>query len=345
MRLFMPNLLIVEPGALEYPLGQEIYERFRGTNVEVRVTKSHNRITGLPGQTAREKYAAAKRTLVLGVRKTLEFETSKPSADYAIPLITGCPGHCTYCYLQTTLGPRPVNRVYVNLDEIFARARDYIAQKAPDLTYFEGACTSDPLSLEHITGTLRRTIAFFGTVRDGRFRFVTKYDNVEGLLDAAHHGHTRIRFSLNTEDVIQKWELGTARLDERLTAAAKVAGAGYPTGFILAPIFLEGDWQAGYGDLLHKLHQYLSRVDFDPERADLTFELITHRYTPKAKALITERFPETDLPMDETERRWKYGQFGYGKYLYPKEPMDAAAEFFRAEIGRLFPRAAVQYLV
>ncbi len=345
MRLFMPTRLIFEPTALEYPLGKAIYERFQDTGIEIQVTKSHNRITGLPGETPKEKYAEAKKTLVVGVRKTLEFETSKPSADYALPLITGCPGHCTYCYLQTTLGPRPVNRVYVNLDEIFARARDYMAQKAPDLTYFEGACTSDPLALEHITGSLHETIHFFGTTQDGRFRFVTKYDNVDGLLDLAHNGHTRIRFSLNTEKVIQKWELATAGLAERLTAAAKVAAAGYPTGVIIAPIFLEGDWEKDYGDLLDLLHQHLDRLALDPRRADLTFELITHRYTPKAKALITERFPETDLPMNEEGRRWKYGQFGYGKYIYDKDPMTRASEFFHEHIEKLFPGGSVQYIV
>ncbi|GAA3322092.1 hypothetical protein GCM10020331_040580 [Ectobacillus funiculus] len=53
------------------------------------------------------------------MRRTLKFDTSKPSAEYAIPLATGCMGHCHYCYLQTTLGSKPYVRVYVNLDEIF----------------------------------------------------------------------------------------------------------------------------------------------------------------------------------------------------------------------------------
>jgi len=60
------------------------------------------------------------------VKKSLAFEPSLPSAEYALPLSTGCMGHCHYCYLQTTMGNRPYVRVYVNLDDIFHAAEKYI---------------------------------------------------------------------------------------------------------------------------------------------------------------------------------------------------------------------------
>lgn len=335
--------MLFEEAALEYPLGRSIYERWQG-QVETGIIRSHNRITGLPGKSAREKYAEAKRTMVVGVRRSLKFETSKPSADYAIPLLTGCPGHCEYCYLQTTLGPRPVVRAYVNLEDIFGQARKYMLEKAPAETTFEGACTSDPLAVEHITGSMRAAVEFFGGEPLGRFRFVSKYGYVNTLLTAAHHGRTRIRFSINSAEVIRRWELGTSPLHERVAAAAALAKAGYPIGFIIGPIFLEGEWQSEYRDLVEAMEQALKEAGIADYPA-VTFELITHRYTPKAKALITERFPETQLPMSEQDRRWKYGQFGYGKYLYHKDPMQAAEAFFRHELSERFPQAAVDYFV
>ena len=104
MRPFIPDRAYFEPAALEYPLGQEILKKLQNMNVEILSTTSHNRITNIPGETELQVYANAKRTLVVGVRKTLKFDTSKPSAEYAIPISTGCLGHCHYCYLQTTLG-------------------------------------------------------------------------------------------------------------------------------------------------------------------------------------------------------------------------------------------------
>ncbi|PNB76904.1 spore photoproduct lyase, partial [Pseudomonas sp. FW305-BF6] len=99
MKPFIPRLVYFEPQALEYPLGQELKEKFEKMGLEIRETTSHNQIRNLPGDTDAEKYRIAKSTLVVGLRKTLKFETSKPSAEYAIPLATGCMGHCHYCYL------------------------------------------------------------------------------------------------------------------------------------------------------------------------------------------------------------------------------------------------------
>ena len=32
--------------------------------------------------------------------------------------------------------------------------------------------------------------------------------------------------------------------------------------------------------------------------------------------------------MDDQERKFKYGQFGYGKYIYTKEQLDDMKEFY-----------------
>src|SRR6187455_2923031 len=157
---FRPELVYFEPAALDYPKGKKIMEWVRASNIPFRMTSSHNRITQLPGETEAEQYKIAKRTLVVGVRKTLKFEPSKPSAEYAIPIATGCMGHCHYCYLQTTLGAKPYIRVYVNMEDILNSAQKYIDERAPEVTRFEAACTSDPVGVEHITGSLKQLIEF-----------------------------------------------------------------------------------------------------------------------------------------------------------------------------------------
>lgn len=340
---FEPARVLVMADALAYPLGQALYDRFRSAGVETRVVRG--RVTGIPGTTAKAAYAEAKRTLVVAVRKDLRFQGSKPSADYALPLVSGCPGHCQYCYLQTTLGPKPAVRVYVNLDEILARAHKYIHDHAPRVTTFEGACTSDPLAVEHLTGGLARTIAHFAAEPLGRFRFVTKYDAVAGLLNLAHGGHTRIRVSLNTAAVIARWEAATTSLSDRVRAAAQLAAAGYPVGFIIAPIFLEGDWQPAYDGLFTALQEALDAYGTGGGWPDMTFEFITHRFTPPARRLILDRFPNSELPLAAEERQWKWGQFGYGKYLYKEETRREAETFFREQVSARFPGAQIAYFI
>lgn len=206
---FWPRRVYVEPGAMDYPLGRRLHDYFTEKGVPVTFTTTHNRVTGLPGDTPAEAYREAKNTLVVGVRKTLDFQPCRPSADFQLPLVTSCPGLCEYCYLQTTLGKRPYVRVYVNVDEVLTRAAAYIRERQPEITSFEAAAVSDPLPVEPFTGALGRAVSFFALQELGRLRFVTKYTGVNSLLDIEHRGHTRIRFSVNSQAVIEKHEART----------------------------------------------------------------------------------------------------------------------------------------
>jgi len=336
---FVPELAYFEPGALDYPKGQRLYEWARQSGIPVRMTTSHNRITNLPGESELEQYKIAKRTLVVGVRKTLKFDQSKPSAEYAIPIATGCMGHCHYCYLQTTLGAKPYIRVYVNMEDILKAARGYIEERLPAVTRFEAACTSDPVGLEPITGSLRELIEFMADQPHGRLRFVTKFHTVDSLLDARHNGHTRIRFSVNSKYVIKHYEPSTSRFEERIEAAAKVAAAGYPIGFLIAPIIRHDGWEEGYSELLRELALRLPRQASE----GLTFELIQHRFTKTAKSVIERRYPKSKLEMDIEKRKYKWGRWGQGKYVYPDDQAEALRMLITERIFEHFPDANIDY--
>jgi len=343
---FIPTRVFYEPGVLDYPLGKTLVQHFRGTEIPITPTTSHNRVSGIPGKTAAEAYREAKRTLVIGVRRSETFQSCKPSAHYQLPLVTSCPGMCEYCYLATTLGKKPYIRVYVNLEEILDIASKLIQERLPEITRFEGAATSDPLPVEQFTGALKQTIEFFGREPNGRFRFVTKYTEVDSLLDAKHEGHTRFRFSLNCEEVVEKFEHGTPSPEERIIASGKVLNAGYPLGFIIAPIFRLQGWQEAYRRLMESTAEELAkRAPSGWSSEQLTLEFISHRFTSKAKATILEVFPNSSLPMEEDERKYKYGQFGYGKYVYQPEEMKEMKEFFQEQAKCYFPLADVEYFI
>jgi len=335
----MPQLIYVEPRALEYPLGKELLAKFENMGIEIRETTSHNQIRNLPGDNHFQKYRIAKSTLVIGIRKTLKFDTSKPSAEYAIPFATGCMGHCHYCYLQTTMGSKPYIRTYVNVDEIFDAAEAYMAERAPEQTRFEASCTSDIVGVDHLTHTLKKAIEFFGRSKYGRLRFVTKFEHVDHLLDAKHNGKTRFRFSINDDYIIKYFEPGTSRLNERINAAVKVAEAGYPLGFIVAPIYLHDGWKSGYLEMFEKLKEALPSF----AQKDLTFEMIQHRFTKPAKRVIQENYPMTKLELDESKRKWKWGRYGIGKYVYQTEEQEDIKDTLGGYIYKYFPESKIEY--
>lgn len=341
MKYFTPARVFFEPQALEYPLGKKLYDHFAAEDIPLIVTPSHNRVTGIPGKTPQAGYREAKRTLVVGVKKTLTLDTCRPSADYEFALGTSCPGGCQYCYLATTLGKKPYVRIYVNVDEILGAVERYIKKRLPQVTTFEASSTSDPLAVEHLTGSLRRAIEFFGAQEYGRLRAVTKFAGVDSLLNAEHNGHTKFRFSINTDHIIKTFEARTAGFEERLEAAGKMAAAGYPLGFIIAPLFIYDGWRRDYRQLLENLAQALGSAF----REKISFELISHRFTIRAKKIILERFPHTKLEMDEGKRKLKRGKYGYGKYLYPPEQLEKLRDFMTDEIKRLFPQAEIEYFI
>lgn len=338
---FEPERVFVRERALDWPRGREIAAYFRDRGVPVTVLGPRQRVPFPPGEDPRRGYVRAKRTLIVSTVNTDRFLPSKPSAHYQLPLSSGCPSFCEYCYLQTTLGRRPYIQVYVNLEEIFARAQAYLDQAGDEIRTFEGSCTSDPLPVEPYTHALRDTVTFFGSRPNGRFRFVTKYTDVAPLTRLPHNGHTRFRFSVNTERVVRAYEHATPPVSERLQAMRLVLEAGYPSGLIVAPVFLEGNWKREY----EALFELIRKICGDLRGADFTFELITHRFTDRAKATILEMFPRTDLPLDPGPRQYRRGQFGYGKYVYPRDTLERAEAFFRNTIGRLFPGARLDYFV
>ncbi len=130
--IFWPARVFFEPDALRYPRGRKLFQLFEKQGVPLRMTTSHNRVRAELGTNERTAFEEAKRTLVIGVRRGLKFQSCKPSAHYQLPLATGCPGLCRYCYLQTTLGKKPYLRAYINVEEILGRASGYIRQREPE---------------------------------------------------------------------------------------------------------------------------------------------------------------------------------------------------------------------
>lgn len=335
--MYTPQRVIFEEEALNYELGKKLYEKFNKQNIEIKFSKT-GRITGIPGKTSSEMYREGKNTLVVGIRKTKEFQTCKPSAHYAIPIVSGCVGMCEYCYLNTQMGKKPYIKIHVNIDDILKKAGNYMNERKPDITIFEGAATSDPVPVEKYSGALEKTINFFGNNTLGEFRFVTKFTDIHSLLQCNHSSNTTIRYSINTEKIIKSFEHRTTGLEDRVSAAFKLSQAGYKIGFIIAPVFLYDNWKEEYLGLLDKIKSIFNNKTVE-------FEVISHRFTSRAKQNILSVFPHTLLPMEEGIRKYKYGQFGYGKYVYNNEQMNEFKNFFNANINEKFGKESIKYII
>ena len=346
--LWRPKQVLFTPAALEEDWGQQIYQRIQNLGIPAVKLKS-NRVTGLRGDNERETYANAKQTMavVTAPPSAFKLQPIPPSADWQFHLAEGCPAHCQYCYLASSLTGPPVIRVFANLPAILDNTRHYIGQKkvskSEEPTTFEVSCYTDPLSLEHLTGSLSECIRYFGERPDQRLRWVSKFNAVEPLLSINHTGNTRCRASINAEAVSKGFEGGTASVEGRLQALRQLAlpkskgGGGYPVGLVIAPIMAFEGWQQGYTRLFEQIS---AALDFE---CDLTFELITHRFTAKSKEVLNEWYPKSSLDMGMDIRTTKRNKFGGIKYVYNKETTLALRGFFEEKIATHFPAANLLY--
>ena len=347
---WMPKRVVITPAALDHPHSARILERVHAAGLDVE-RLSGNRLTGVRGTTDRETYARAKSTLAIVVSppSRRKLQPISPSADWRVDLAEGCPAHCQYCYLAGSLTGPPVTRAYADLDEILAGLPEYAGRgtvtsrsvrRAHEGTTFEASCYTDPLAVEHLTGSWTRAVEYFGQWdAPVQLRWTTKYDDVAGFVDLPHAGRTRVRFSVNCEPVSTRFEGGTSKVADRLAGLRTLALAGYPVGLTLAPLIPVADWREHYGALLDGVE---AAVDGVPG-LDLTAELITHRFTPGSKEILLGWYPRTKLEMDENVRSRKYGKFGAVKYVYDRDTMAELRSWFTRELDRRLPEIRVLY--
>lgn len=348
-RAWQPRKVLITRSAREWEHGLEIAERAFAIGLDVVALPSDRLNLSFP-EDPRRAYAEAKQTLAIVVAPPSKrrLQPIAPSADWRVDLAEGCPAHCSYCYLAGSLKGPPITRVYANLPEILDGLPDYLgkgsvtsrsASRAGEGTTFEASCYTDPLGIEHLTGSLAALLAHFGRWEaDAQLRFTTKFDAVEPLLGIDHRGKTRVRVSVNPS-LFAPFEGGTSAVAARIEAMRKMVLAGYKIGLTIAPIIAAPGWEEAYRGLIGQVADALNGL----EDVDLTVELITHRFSATSKEVLTSWYPGSRLDMGPDGRTEKRTKFGSVKHVYDAATMKRIRQFFEQEIGRQLPFARILY--
>lgn len=348
-KLWRPHRVLLTRSARSFAHGREIAARASALGVPVVELPADRLNLDLPDD-PRRAYAEAKATLAVVVAPPgkLRLQPIAPSADWRVDLAEGCPAHCSYCYLAGSLKGPPITRAYANLDDIVGVLPSYLgtgtvtsrsAARAGEGTTFEASCYTDPLALEHLTGSLSALITWFGRWEAAvQLRFTTKFAAVEPLLVLDHRGRTRMRVSLNPAR-FARFEGGTAPVAQRLHAMRRMADAGYRIGLTIAPIIAAEGWERAYAGLIADVARALDGAG----DVDLTVELITHRFTAGSKAVLESWYPGSALDFSATNRVEKHTKFGSVKHVYDAATMRQLRDFFETEIARVLPQARILY--
>ena len=160
---------------------------------------------------------------------------------------------------------------------------------------------------------------------------------VDDLLKLNHKNKIIIRMSVNPDEIINKVEFGTSRLNGRIEAINKLKEAGYQVGILIAPVIFVDNWRNLYSELIKKLSEKLSKNI----KKDVFFEIIFMTYSYVHTKINEEAFQNAINLYDKNLMTGR----GMGKYCYKNELRQEGEVFFKEQLAKYFPNNRIAYIV
>ena len=332
--MFKPKGIYYEKEIENYQLGKELLEKYK--DVPKTIIENHNNIEEMRKKSNSE-FPDMKRNLIIGIRKTHKFVENHKTSDYLVPYTSsGCTAMCMYCYLVCNYNKCAYLRLFVNREQMLEKIIRTAQKSEKELT-FEIGSNSDLILENSITGNLVWTIENFANSEKGFLTFPTKFSMVDEILPLKHNGKIIIRMSVNPEEIINKVEFGTSRLEERIEAINKLAEAGYKIGILIAPVILVDNWQKLYTELIQTLYENLS----NKAKKEAFFEIIFMTYSYVHTRINEEAFPNAINLYDKNKMTVR----GRGKYGYKEKERVEAEIVLREQMSKYFPKNIIEYIV
>ncbi|MFT5112210.1 MAG: spore photoproduct lyase [Parasphingorhabdus sp.] len=165
-----------------------------------------------------------------------------------IDAVKNCGFGCSYCSIQTMYTGENIL-----FDEDFAAKLDAI-ELDPNREYHIGTGqSSDALMWGNKNGILDQMLDFARKWPNALIEFKTKSRNVDYFLGRNVPTNVLCSWSLNPDTVIRNEEHLTADLDQRLSAARKVADKGILVSFHLHPMVHYEGWQDEYLAMIERV--------------------------------------------------------------------------------------------
>ena len=332
MRKFVPDAIYYEEKAKEYELGKELLEKYK--DVPQIIIENHNNIEEMRKRENKE-FPRMKRNLIIGIRKTHKFVPNNKISDYLVPYTSsGCTAMCLYCYLVCNYNKCAYLRLFVNREEMLDKIIKTANESEKELV-FEIGSNSDLVLENSITGNLKWTIENFKKAEKGYITFPTKFDMVDDLLDIEGKERVIFRMSVNPKEVIQKVEIGTSRLEQRVEAINKLKEEGYKVGILIAPVIFVDNWEKLYEELVIYLKENLT----EKAKQDVFFEVIFMTYSFIHRKINEEAFPSAINLYDQDLMTGR----GKGKYTYKQELRKKGEEHIGKLLEKYFPNNKIVY--
>ena len=197
-----------------------------------------------------------------------------------------CVMDCSYCILQTYYHP-PVLQYFVNHRKMLAELDSIFAEKK--IQRIGTGEFTDSLIWESWTDLASLLVPVFSKQVHAVLELKTKTTAIKNLEHLTHNRKTIVSWSLNTNQVVQNEERGTASISARLNAAAKCESWGYPIAFHFDPMVIYDGWEEDYHRIVRQIFSNVSSKNI------VWISLGSFRFMPSLKPVIQKRFPDSKI--------------------------------------------------
>ena len=278
----------IEDGCQDLPLTQQIMARLGDITPQIISERSNPDINAGPYPQSLNK---GKHHLLLSKNRGKFLKACPATKEYrccdyqVLNVGMNCPMDCVYCILQAYLN-NPWLTFFVNTDDLL-KELDMAFTEEPERFWRIGTGEfTDSMALDRITGLSKILIEYFKD-KNAVLELKSKAVVLDHLQDADHGGRTVMAWSLNSPTIMEREELRTASLDQRLAAAKQCADWGYRLAFHFDPIIYHPGWQEGYRETIDRLFAAV------PANKIAWISLGALRYLPNLKAIANSRFPKS----------------------------------------------------
>jgi spore photoproduct lyase len=229
---------------------------------------------------------------------------------YVIVPGLGCPFDCSYCFLKfyaKKQNPQNTVVLYSNKDELIKEVLQLAEQNPDKLIRLGTGEFVDSMAIKELD-ELNLELAKAIRGKDNIvIEFKTKSTNIDAFLSIPPQENVILSWSLNPQWIIDKEEIHTPSLKERLESAKKVIEYGYRIALHFDPIFMEPNTLKDYIELIDQTFTHI-----DPKKV-MWLSMGGFRYTSSLKLSILKNNNGEKWYLGEKFERCKDG-----KYRYPK---------------------------
>ncbi len=256
-KAFTPNTILPWKPVAERPEARRIIQMFPRARIQIVERQSGISIATHP---SKRTSVLAKRVMMIGATSSFvrRFDGHLGGGVCCAPYFklvavsNGGPYYCTYCYLAYVYREYlPFIKMNINYDRMLDEIRQVAADTGSAACFNMGEML-DSLALDRINYLTEQLAPCFSRLSGGSLMLLTKSSNVDALLSVTPNSRTVVSWSLNALQMIEAYEPGTARLDDRINAARRCQERGYRLRPRIDPGILYPDWQAGYAELVHR---------------------------------------------------------------------------------------------